>query len=219
MLPPNTGADEVEDNEESGEKPNGSSRLVLYLVMGSLLILFVPLYFSATTIRTINVQMKASLEALQVTLSSTPPVDPKLGSLSSTLSAIQVQANALQSIGSTLEALHVNWPKIMAVVSSYNPDQMSVDAVAQSDKTITISGTANEETVVMAYAEMLRASGMFDPVAVEAISLRAIPTWTPAPAPTAEPGMPTPTPIVSLPSKVADFTISIVVKKVEVSDG
>jgi hypothetical protein len=219
VLPPDTGAEEIEDLEEGGDKPSGSSRLVIYLVMGSLLILFVPLYFSATTIRTINVQVKASLEALQATLSSTPPVDPRLESLSSTLSVVQVQSNALQSISSTLEAIHISWPQIMAVISSFNPGQMSVDAVSQSDKTITISGTANEETVVMAYAEMLRQSGFFDPVAVEAISLRILPTLTPAPEPTLAPDMPTPTPATLSPSKVADFTISVVVKKGESQDG
>lgn len=223
MLPPDTGADEADNLEESTPKSNGSSRLVLYLVIGSLLILFVPLYFVASTIRTTNVQLKADLESVQATLSSTPPVDPRLDSLSGTLAAVQAQSNALQSIGSTLEGLHVNWPQIMAIISSYNPDQISIDSVMQSEKTITISGVANEESVVMAYAEMLRESGLFDPVAVEAISLRTLPTPTPVPTPTPASDLVTAEPSLgssgSAVLKVADFTISVVVRKVEAPDG
>jgi Tfp pilus assembly protein PilN len=92
----------------------------------------------------------------------------------------------------------------MAVIANYDPAQMALSGLLQAERLVTINGRANDETIVMAYADMLRDSARFGEVKVQAITLVALPTPTPLPTEVAG-TLQTP----ALPTNVAEFTITV----------
>lgn len=235
--------DELQDMEDGeSEAPSGGSKIVIWLVIGGLAILFLPLYVISTTVKSTNEKLTTQLEDIQVTLSAPPHIEPVQQTLSSQFLDIQQQSKAVGSISSTLVASYINWPKVMAIIGAYDNDQMNVNNVTQISTGIRITGRAKQEIVAMAYADMLRQSGLFDTVAVESIDLQSViitatsvPTSTPSPTSTVTP--PPATPATSVPAtatpkvqitpttnptmeiKVTEFIISVTVKKENAGDG
>ena len=117
----------------------------------------------------------------------------------------------------------------MASISAFDPNQMTVSSVVQIESGVRITGRAQQEIIAMAYADMLRASNLFDMVAVESITLQSV-FITPTPMPTVTPNSaagPTPTPnnaanLTPEPTielKLTDFIISVTIKKVNAGNG
>lgn len=225
MLP--TDNIDNEDEVQEGEAPpRSSNKLVLWLIICGLGVLFLPLYIISTTVKTTNEELTTELTNIEATLSATPPVDPKLQTLSAEFSDTQKQSQAVGSINSTLNNTYVNWPTVMAALGAYDLSQMSVTSVAQIDMGMRINGRATREIVAMAYADMLRETGLFETVAVESITLQSMfITATPAPtssAPTSEATVvtqPTIAPLATIEVKMTDFVISVTMKKAIANDG
>lgn len=227
--------EELQDEQEEGsEAPAGGSKLVLWLVIAGLGVLFLPLYFISTTVKSTNEKLTAQLKDIQATLTAPVPVDPAKQTLSAEYIIAQNESSALASIKSTLMASHINWPTIMAAIGAYDTNQMTVSNVDQIENGIRISGRAKQEIIAMSYADMLRATGLFDVVAVESITLQSTiitvtPSNTNTPTPqlaevTADPNQkPQPTatmtPLPTAELKVTDFIISVTIKKVDPTDG
>lgn len=246
-MPPDIVENEEEIQEVEGEVEalSGGSKLVIWLVIGGLAVLFLPLYVISTTVKSTNTKLTTELANIQATLSATPVVDPAQQTLSAQFLDIQQQSKAVGSVSSTLIASHINWPNVMAAIGAYDTSQMTVNNVSQISTGIRISGQAKQEVVAMAYADMLRQSGLFDTVAVESINLQSIlvtttpvPTSTPSPTPTVTPPPATPetavpapppqptaktqmtaTPIPTIEVKVTEFIISVTIKKENAGDG
>lgn len=225
MLP--TDNIDNEDEVQEGEAPpRSSNKLVLWLIICGLGVLFLPLYIISTTVKTTNEELTTELTNIEATLSATPPVDPKLQTLSAEFSDTQKQSQAVGSINSTLNNTYVNWPTVMAALGAYDLSQMSVTSVAQIDMGMRINGRATREIVAMAYADMLRETGLFETVAVESITLQSMfITATPAPtssAPTSEATVATQAtiaPLATIEVKMTDFIISVTMKKAIANDG
>jgi len=222
-----------EDQPQEGEAPaRGSSKLVLWLIICGLGVLFLPLYIISTTVKTTNEELTTELADIEATLSATPPVPAELQTLSAEFANTQLQSQTVGSINSTLQDSYINWPTVMAALGAYDLGQMSLTSITQIDNGMRLTGRATREIVAMAYADMLRSSGLFDNVAVESITLQSIfVTATPAPttvAPTLDPTLqttadsrvqPTVALIPTIELKMTDFIISVTMKKATVNDG
>lgn len=226
-MPPTDVEMENEESLQEGEQaPAGGSKIVIWLVICALAVLFLPLYVISTTVKKTNEKLTTDIENIQATLSAPAPVNPVKQTLSAQFLDIQNQSSALGSIQSTLMATHINWPTVMATVGAYDINQMTVNSVVQIESGIRITGRAKEEIVAMAYADMLRASGLFDVVAVESITLQSvIITMTPSipatlpPEATPDLNQIAPTPLPTAEIKVTDFIISVTIKKETATDG
>ena len=234
MPPTDIEDDDVELQEGDGETPARSgSKIVIWLVICGLAVLFLPLYIISTTVKNTNDKLSTDLDSIQATLSSTPPISPVQQTLSAQFLDLQNQSKAVGSIRSSLMASHINWPTVMAIIGAYDTNQIAVNNVDQISTGIRITGRAKQEIVAMAYADMLRASGLFETVAVESINLQSVmitvtpmPTASPTPLPaiTATPSSPnknqaTATPVPTIEIKVTDFIISVTMKKENTADG
>lgn len=215
----NLTSDEIQMDEAASAEiqPRRYGKIVRVLVIFSLLILFVPLYAVSTVIKTEQNNLQAELDDLNLIMSATPPVNLTREAAMSDLNLASEHNNTLKSVSTTLVALHIQWPSIVGAISGYDPDQVLINTISQENTRIAISGQANAELIVMAYAELLRTSGQFEEVSVQSINSRLRPT--PTPAPTATP-LPYQTavsalpllPLVTEPGKIVDFTIVAVVK-------
>ncbi|MAS34932.1 MAG: hypothetical protein CL610_13060 [Anaerolineaceae bacterium] len=165
--------------EEQPENTGGSSRLVLWLVMFSLGILFLPLYLISTTIQESVIPLESELATLEAQLTATPAPDPAEEALRAELLSLNQQVRALEVVQGELETNHTNWPAIMAVIAGYDQNVMRLTALKQTDIHVTLNGAAQNESVVTAYADDLRASAYFDSVKVQSLNLRILPTATP----------------------------------------
>jgi Tfp pilus assembly protein PilN len=197
--------DELNENEEEeSELSGGSSRLVLWLIIAGLGILFVPLYLVSATLKESKAPLETELADIQSTLTITPPPNPTEQALRDNLLQLRGQAGELQTLYDDLSANHIDWPAAMAVIANYDPAQMALSGLLQAERLVTINGRANDETIVMAYADMLRDSARFGEVKVQAITRVALPTPTPLPTEVAG-TLQTP----ALPTNVAEFTITV----------
>lgn len=225
MLPTDN-IDNEDEVQEGDAPPRSSNKLVLWLIICGLGVLFLPLYIISTTVKTTNEELTTELTNIEATLSATPPVDPKLQTLSAEFANTQKQNQAVGSINSTLNNTYINWPTVMAALGAYDLTQMSVTSVSQIEMGMRINGRATREIVAMAYADMLRETGLFETVAVESITLQSVfITATPAPtsgAPTSEATVvtqPTIAPLATIEVKMTDFIISVTMKKAIANDG
>jgi len=227
MPPTDVEMDNEEELQEGEKATAGGSKIVIWLVICALAVLFLPLYVISTTVKKTNEKLTTDIENIQATLSAPAPVNPVKQTLSAQYLDMQNQSSALGSIQSTLLAAHINWPTIMATIGAYDTNQMAVNNVSQIASGIRITGRAKEEIIAMAYADMLRASGLFDVVAVESITLQSViitvtpsNTAVPAAETTVDPNQQmTPTPLPTAEIKVTDFIISVTIKKETATDG
>lgn len=226
MLPTDTV--DNEDELQEGDAPPRSSKLVLWLIICGLGVLFLPMYIISTTVKTTNEALTTELTSIEQTLTAPAPIDPRIQTLSAEYSNTQKQSQAVGSINSTLKNTYVNWPTIMAALGAFDLGQMSVTSVTQIDSGMRITGRATREIVAMSYADMLRETGLFDNVAVESITLQSV-FITATPSPTSETPIVVPTvdprsratavPVETIEIKMTDFIISVIMKKATATDG
>lgn len=210
MLP----NDPVEIDEGDEFPPSRGFRMVYWLIILGLGLLFLPLYLIATTIKDSGAELQMELDGLQATLAFTPPANPSEEALTSTLVFVRLEMAALESLQGTLVGMHINWPDVMAVIAAYDPAHMVMNAITQMGNTITIGGQANDPSVISTYAEMLRTSGLFEQVAVGSINIEILPTPTHTPTPPPDAAIEAtiePTAVFE-PRSVANFEITVIVK-------
>jgi len=208
MLP----NDPIELDEGDDSPASGGSRMVYWLIILGLGLLFLPLYLIATTIKDSSAELQTELDGLQATLAFTPPANPSEEALTSTLVFVRLEMAALESLQGTLVGMHINWPSVMAVIAAYEPVHMVINAVTQTGIAITIGGQADDPSVVSTYAEMLRTSGLFEEVAVGLINIEILPTPTPTPPTDAAAEATAEPTTIFEPQSVANFEITVVVK-------
>ena len=180
---------ELEPQGEAAEEPTsgGPSRFMLWLVAFSLGFLLLPLYLISTTIQENIAPLQDQVATLEIQLSSTPAPNPEEETLSTELLNLSQQISALEAVQAELEANHINWPGVMAQIAAYDQNVIRLTELTQTDVHISLNGAAQDESVVSAYADSLRASDLFDSVAVQSLNLHILPTATPAPTATAAP--------------------------------
>jgi uncharacterized protein with GYD domain len=185
---------------------SNTARIVLWLIMLSLLVFFLPLYLLSATVKEDNANLEAELTAIQGTLQSPEQIAPEEQALTDTLLHVREQIIELEAVRTDVLSEHIDWPAVMLVIGDYDPMQMQVSGIAQTDFRVALSGQADDEAVVTAYLQRLRESGQFATVTIQAISLRPLPT------PTLTPGNPPGLPSDSGRQSVVEFTISLELK-------
>ncbi len=150
---------------------SNNSRLVLWLLVLSLSGFFVPLYLISVTIEERTLAMATEEADLQATLIATPAPDPLEETLRSEFIDLQNLINTLASLNQTLDTAHINWPYVMSAVGRYNPAQLNINSLSQTERVITLTGQATLESIVLAYVETLKETGPFETVLIESIHL------------------------------------------------
>lgn len=176
--------EELEDDPEN-EQIASSSRLIQWLVVAGLVILFLPLYLVSTTIKADNDPLKTRMADNDIVLASTPAPIPGEEALKSTLVMVQQQVGTLEVVRPTVNANRLDWPITMAAIGSYDQTQVVLTSIIQNDTGITLNGQANDESAVMGYAQMLKDSNQFARVILQVITIK--PSPTPLPPPTSTP--------------------------------
>lgn len=168
--------------EEIEEAAPASSRLATlgtWLTVVSLCALFATLFLISTTIKDLNTTAESDLAALQAQFAATPSPNPTEDALISTLVDMRAQVSALQPVQTELSANHRDWPTMMQYLAAYDPAQMTLIAIQQTDDQLMLEGEALNEGLVTAYASQLERSGFFARVTVQSLSVRLLPTATP----------------------------------------
>jgi len=219
LIPDESALEGDEADEVTSAQPPSSSRLIQWLILLSLAVLFVPLYLVSMTIKQDSGSLGIQATGLAVTLAGTMRPSGAEQSLNSTLVQIRAQINALGAIQPTLAANRLDWPSVMTVIGGYDQTQLVLISVTQNGKTITLVGQAVDENAVMAYAQLLKDSKQFNRVTVQGIVIKPSPTVTPSVTPSATPS-PTPTPLPSItPGAVPSATATIVPTPIRITPG
>jgi hypothetical protein len=167
------------DDEDDGVEPEqtgGGSRLIRWLIVFGLALLFMPLYLISTTIKEDTVPLKTTLVSLQQTLASTPRPNQANLDLRATLSLAQKQAIELENARPTLVANHFDWPAAIMTIGNYDQSVLALTSIVQTETRITLTGQSDNEATAMTYAQSLRDAGLFQRVTVQTITLKAAPT-------------------------------------------
>lgn len=191
-----------EDDAAEPEQPGGASRLIRWLIVFGLALLFLPLYLISTTIKEDAAPLKSTLVSIQQTLASTPRPNQGEQNLKATLVQSQKQVAELEAAKPALVASHFDWPAAIMIIGNYDQSVLALTSIVQTETRITLTGQANDEATTMTYAQSLRDSGQFQRVTVQTITLKA------APSAPANAGKTESTPV----DKPAVFTILIELK-------
>lgn len=193
------------------------SRLILWLILLSLGVLFLTLFLVSTAIKQDIPALETQFASLQKTLASTPRVPPEEQTMTANLLQLQEQAQILKTAADGLSVQHIDWPAAMGAIAAYDPSRMGVTGLSQTERLVVINGQASDEAVVIDYADSLRQSEQFHQVTVQSITLQTLPTASPLPTPTPaatnDPAAPTlepPTP--APPVKMVAFVILVELK-------
>ncbi len=162
---------ELQPIPETDEKPAGSSRILIWLVMLSLAGFLLPLYLIYSTLKQDNQQLEVERGNIEATLSSTPERSPEEQELTDLLLQLQQQAIMVEEARATLDASHVDWPATMAVLGSYDQSQMALNSLVQTGDQITINGQANHENAIMVYLAALQTSAHFERVSILSVTM------------------------------------------------
>lgn len=162
--------------------PNPSrSRIAVWILIAGLALMFVPLFFLASAIRQAKVQIAEQATAVQELLVATRPVPADLDALTQGRLDVLSQARTLQDTADGLAERHRNLPVVMGILLQYSPTSMTLTQIAQADTLLTLSGEAHDQTILMDYVTMLRASDLFERVTIQSLTLTAQPEPTPVP--------------------------------------
>lgn len=174
-----------------------SRAVVLWLVALGLAISFVPLYLFSITIKDDVTRLDADLRPLQTAVASTPAPLSQEQALSERLTELQTQTDQIDSLLPTLAQRDTNWSDVMAAINNYSDAELTLTALSQSDKQLTLRGHAVDDSAVVAYARRLEASGQFSGVVVQSIVLLSTPFSSSTPAPATETPIPSPTAVAT----------------------
>jgi len=207
MISQNIAEMNTETSDTSPQAATGSSRIIIWLIALSLGILFVPLYLVSSAIQEQTEPLRHQLATLEAQLTATPAPNAEEERLRAELLTLNQQIRALEVVTTELAASQINWPEIMAVIADYDPALMQITELTQTESQLSLSGRANVESVVTAYADFLRDSEYFTHVAVQSLRLMTLPTATPV-----RRGEPTPAPVEPVNSRVVEFVVVITLR-------
>jgi len=207
------------DNLPGQDQPRKSLRntLILWLVAISGVVLLVPLYLVSTAIRGDVTHLEANLQAVEEALISEDTPEPEIQEIMDDLAQVQGSLNEIEGAYSAVAAGHTNWPAVMAAIGNYDPSQLALTSIAQSDSRIILNGRAIDDSAVMAYSRALEESGLFSRVVVQSVMLIATP-FAPPTGTAVEPSGATLTPTVTVTPTVTPTPLPDPADEYEVDD-
>lgn len=160
-----------------GNTPEGQAKLqrlpvgtiALWLVVLSLVVFFVPLYLvSAGILGDVN-RLQGDLMPVQATLTSLAKPAPETQEKLKTLAHLQGLSIAAKTAVANVSVGHVDWPAVASCIHNYDPRQIMLTSLTQSDHLITLRGRAVDDPAVVAYARALEECRLFSRVVVQSI--------------------------------------------------
>lgn len=155
-----------DDNKSRG----GGGRLVLWLVVVSMAFLVLPVFLVGGVIESERTLLQEQLDGLQAELNAPPVIDPEIERLEGELLQLRNDTSAMNTLATSLATTHIDWAVLMQTFISYDPNQMEVTNIEQSDRRIIISGRSDDETHLMYYVDVLQGSGLFAQVLLQSIT-------------------------------------------------
>ena len=200
------------------EQPRRLSRrtITLWLVALSLVFFFVPLYFILTAVRSDAARLETNITAVQESLANPSTPVPENQELMDELAQVQGLASQIEGAYSSIETSHTDWPAVMAAIGNYDPAQITLDSVTQSDS-VTLKGRAIDDSVVVNYSRSLEETNLFSRVIVQSMRTIGTPFATQTITAAGTPG-PTLTPTVTITPTVAPTPTITVRDEYEVDD-
>jgi len=173
--------------------------LALWLLILCLMMLIVPLYLLAMTLKEQRAPQSVELTALSATLAVTPALPAEQVELNESLMGTLNEARSLSDTVNTLQTSHVNYPDLMLVLLNFDATLLQIVTIqeqapvsapidgssgAPTGGLVQLSGEALSESVVRAYTDELRRQSIIQVVTVqsletvtadESLSLTALP--------------------------------------------
>ena len=140
-------AEVTEEEAPQAEPPAGrSSSIIIWLIVFSMAVLFLPLYLITTTLQEGIPQLEAELATLEAEIAITATTDPREIEMRGTLSALRADITALSAQNEALWAAHINWPAVIAHIADHDPSQLSITQLTQVERRIALSGHPAQQT-------------------------------------------------------------------------
>lgn len=161
----------VEDKQKATPEapPAEHGRLVMWLVVLGIALLFLPLGLLTMQLRMERLALEEEVSALTDSASVTPTPDPDSEDLRSRLLILREVETTLHSLQTTLQDQRQEWPPVMAALLGYDFRQIELTRIAQTDGLLLVEGRAADEDAVLAYVNSLREEGLFRRVQVQSI--------------------------------------------------
>lgn len=156
-----------------------ASTIILWLVAIGFAFLLIAFNFLSANIREDIIRLEADLQAAQEDLDTVSTPAPEVQELMNTLAQVQESASELQEAYPTIVAGRMDWAAVMAVISNYDPAQLTLTSITQADNQITLKGRATDNSAVFSYVDALEASGLFSRVDLRSVSKVPTPFATP----------------------------------------
>lgn len=157
------------------------NNILLWVVIFGFMLLFFPLYLLSSTINNDVAQLESEVAPLEAVLTASPPSSSAAQILIQTRDDIQSQVDQFTRVAPTLAANQTDWPAIVQIIDAYDPALLTLTTLEQTNNELRIGGRAQDDTVVVAYARALEASGLFNSVVVQSIVVVDEPFLSPTP--------------------------------------
>ena len=165
------------------ERPQrrGISRITitLWAIAVGLVVLFVPLYLIASSIRNDVARVNGQLQLVYKSLTAVPTPGPEVQKLMTAVAQIDAPAKEIRDAQATIIANHTDWQSVMSAIGNYDSNQLTLIALNQNGNQITLNGRAASDSAVTAYVRMLESSNLFSSVKLQSIKVIGTPTVSP----------------------------------------
>jgi Tfp pilus assembly protein PilN len=171
-----------------GQRGDASLRTVaLWLAAAGLAALLVSLSLTSANLRAQTAALREELGPMQATLAKVSTPGPQALETMDAVAVVETAAARMGALAPTLAARHVDWPMAIAAIGNYDPAQITLLSVTQSEREITLKGRAASNAAVDAYVRSLEGAGLFERVVIQSLKTVATPFAPPTPTPTAAP--------------------------------
>lgn len=167
-----------------------------WLLAVAVILVLVPNYQRLTQANAQIAILEANLATVQEALSIRNPAGVEVKQLKATLDEALARIDEIEGAYEAVAPEQTAWAGTLRAIEEAIPEGVDLTSLSQTDRQITLAGTASDQNKVQVLKANLENSGFFSTVTIQ--SMMALPTPTPTPtttpAPTPTP-MPTSTPV------------------------
>lgn len=162
----------AEEPAEEDPPPSLLARLGPWMIVLSLLIVFMVMFMTLNVLRELNGPLNDEVESMASTLEANV-VEESEEEVAAREALLQArgQVSALEQLSATLSPGHFDWPLAMTALGNYDHKQVEITSLTQNAQQIVIEGGAADEAAVMLYVSALREYREFSRVVVQSITL------------------------------------------------
>jgi Tfp pilus assembly protein PilN len=177
--------------EKYGRRRLRLASVLPWLLAVAVILVLAPNYQRLTQANTQIAILEADLVGVQEALSARNPVGVEAEELRATLDQVLARIDEIEGAYEAVAPQQVVWAGVLRAIEEAIPEGVDLTSLSQTDRQITLAGTASDHTKVQILKANLENSGFFSSVTIQ--SVVALPTPTPTPTSTPAP-TPTPTP-------------------------